>query len=260
MNREPPVSNELYEGLTRPRIKTGPEDDDPDGQRSWYAAGLQILELSDGVKFVGHSGLVSGFHSMHLFLPELKFGAVILANAGDDNVRENFPANKIAIELLKEVLKSAGSGGMDGNKRKRDPLSSPPAKSDSRDLKQRLCPGKADGPAEDIAFKAYTGRYCNAGYRCMTVEVHADALFVDANDRSEAFTLRFEHVCDGTKFIAYFADAWEGGEDPIPAEFELSGHRAMRMGVELEDELGDYIWFDKVSGEELEDQVVMGVE
>jgi hypothetical protein len=31
MNKEPPISNELYEGLTRPRIKTGPEDgDDPD--------------------------------------------------------------------------------------------------------------------------------------------------------------------------------------------------------------------------------------
>lgn len=197
---------------------------------------------------------------MHFFLPELKFGAVILGNAGDDNVRATFPANKIAIELLEEVLKSAGSGNTDGNKQKRDLSLSPSATSDNKDLEQRLCPDKADGPVEDIAFKAHTGRYCNAGHRCVTVEIKANALFVDANDRSEAFTLRFEHVCDGTRFLAHFTDAWEGGDDVIPAEFELSDHRAVRMGIELEDDLGEYIWFDKVSRAAATDQIVMGVE
>jgi hypothetical protein len=85
-------------------------------------------------------------------------------------------------------------------------------------------------------------------------------LFVDASDRSEAFTIRFEHVCNERKFLAHMSDTWEKDDDVVPAEFEISGHKAVRMGIQLEEELEQYIWFDKVSGAGSRDQVVMGVE
>ncbi|RSM12565.1 hypothetical protein CEP52_002319 [Fusarium oligoseptatum] len=91
----------------------------------------------------------------------------------------------------------------------------------------------------------YTGYYWNAGYHGMNVEIKDDALFIDATDRSMAFTLTFEHERDQTKYTAHLSDFWEGGDDLIPAEFVFDGEKAVKMGLDLEPLIGDKIWFER---------------
>lgn len=257
MNREAPISDDLYRGLTKVRCKIVPEEGgNPDEPPAGSAAGLGIQYIH-GLKVVSHAGLVSGFHSVFFFLPELKFGAVLLGNAGDDNVRAIFPANRIAIELLEEVLKDKESNWT--ITREQENYLLPSAKSEKSDLRQERCPKPKQTQPQDVPVHKYTGQYCNPGYHCLQVSIDLDnTLSIDATDRSQAFTIRFEHVCNSTVFIAHMADYWEGGDDEVPAEFEIVNGEVVRMGILFEDDLGDYVWFDRVLAGEWPDQIVMG--
>lgn len=79
----------------------------------------------------------------------------------------------------------------------------------------------------------------------MKVDINDDALFIDATDRSMAFTLTFEHERDQTQYMAHLSDFWEGGDDLIPAEFVFDGDRVVKMGLDLEPLVGDKIWFER---------------
>lgn len=257
MNQEPPISDDLYHGLLKVRWKILPENGKPpDGPPAGYAAGLDV-QYFRGIKVVAHGGLVSGFHSVFFFLPEFKFGAVLLGNAGDDNVRNIFPANKIAIEILKEFLKDKNSDGIALHEQKQYLFST--AASEKRNLKQGLCPKREETQLQDVPLRMYTGRYCNSGYHCLEVSTESNALFIDATDRSEAFTVRFEHLCNYTIFIAHVTDHWGGSDDGVPAEFEIANGEVVRMGILFEDELEEYVWFDRMLQEKWSDQVVVGV-
>lgn len=260
MNKEPPVSDDLYEGLVKVRWKVSAGDEkSPDDSPAGYAAGLEV-QYVHGFKLIAHGGLVSGFHSVFFFLPDFKFGAVLLANAGDDNARENSPANMVAIEILLEFLKEKHPPGTASGEKDEYPLSK--LNREQRHSKRALCPEHKEAhQLQDLPLNAYTGQYCNPGYHCLTVSTtESEALFIDGTDRSLAFTARFEHVCNHTIFIAHLADYWEGGDNETPAEFEMADGEAVRMGILFEDELDEFIWFDKVVPEERVDQVVMKVE
>lgn len=242
MNKEKPISNELYNGLLKPRIKSNPEDDDnPDIPVTWYAAGFEI-QGTGGYKIVIHNGAVSGFQSLHFFMPELKFGAVLFANKDGWNATVS-----VATLLVREAAKSVEASRIIRRletKQKQDVTSI--RKRRTNDLQQRLCPGHGDSQNEDMVLSAYTGRYCNKGYHCLNVEVQANALFVNATDRSNAFTLTFEYACDERIFLARFVDYYDGDYDEIPAAFELSEETAVRLGIEFEPDLEKPIWFDRV--------------
>lgn len=258
MNREPPISEELYHGLVKVRISTSPEGEislhEP---TTGYAAGLEI-ERYCGYQIVTHGGLVSGFHSLFFFLPELKFGAVLLGNTGDDNVRTNFPAIKIAIELLDEVLKDKTCDDTTLlHAKTRVPVAAQCQQSASKH-EARSEPREVS--TKDAPLHVYTGQYCNPGYHCLVVSIKSGALFIDGTDRSEAFTIRFEALHNYTAFVAHMTDYWEGGDDIFEATFEIVEGEAMRMGIFLEDELDDYIWFHKVPQDERSDQIVVGIE
>lgn len=247
MNRKPPISEELYHGLVKVRTWIAPEGEiSPREPPAGYAAGLGI-QYYCGFQIVSHGGLVSGFHSVFFFVPELKFGAVLLANVGDDNVRTVFPANKIAIELLEEVLKNKTCDDTSLLDSKRYlPVTAQSQRSAS---KHELCSKHEEVSTKDAPFHVYTGQYCNPGYHCLMVSTKSGALFIDGTDRSQAFTIRFEPLCNDTAFIAHMTDYWEGGDDKLLAEFEIAEGEAMRMGIFFEDSLKDYIWFDKVRQE-----------
>lgn len=258
MNQEPPISDELYRGLVKVRSGTVPEDGNNLHEPvAGYAAGLEI-QYYRGFKTVLHSGLVSGFQSLFFFLPELKFGAVLLGNAGDDNVRTIFPANKIAIELLEEVLKNKTSNDASLFDSETSFVST--GQGERSNGKHEPCPRREHTCAEDIPLHAYTGEYCNPGYHCFEVLKKSGALFIDGTDRSAAFNLRFEPLCNGTSFIAHMVDFWEGGDARLSAEFEIVKGEAVRMGIFFEDALKEYIWFDKIRSDEWADQTVIGSE
>ena len=196
---------------------------------------------------VQHDGLVSGFASKHFFLPDFKFGGCIFGNATS-------AADVVAIvgrELIDEVLKVPEVGRVDWNDiemgKNWDPDSTPEElEEEVQEVREELCPGIEKPEVLSTPLELYTGAYWNEGYRGLTVEVREGKLFVDASDRSMGFTLTFEHVCGQTKFVAHLSDWTEGGDGPCKAEFVLSGGKAVRMGIELEEEIEELILFDRV--------------
>lgn len=242
MNKEPPISEALYDGLVRPRIADDPEHP----QQSWYGAGLGG-QFYHGTKLLAHSGSVSGFGSIIFFIPEFSFGGVIFGNSGSEDAYATELANFVAIALIERALDRTktlpdinGLPSVQIQHKTSGALETKTQKESSRRLNSE------QAGRQGIPWSAYTGDYCNRGYRCMTVDVIDNELFVDATDRSEAFTLTFEHVCNGTIYEAHYTDYWEGGDEEIAAEFKFSDGEASQMGIMLEDELSDYIWFSRV--------------
>ena len=249
MNQEHPISTEIYKGITKPRIIENPDDDiddlDPRTSTALYAAGLSIRYYR-GYKVIDHDGSDPGVGSKHFFLPELKFGGVILGNSNSADQL----ADVISHELIDEALQVPASERPDWNsrERERDSVSERESQDQNREQRTKLCPDLDDGVKwpQNTPLEAYTGQYWNAGYHGMTVEIKDDQLFVDATDRTMGFTLAFEHLCNQTVYIAHSNDYYEGREEELAAEFRFENDKVVRMGIDLESELEEYIWFDKV--------------
>ncbi|KYG46456.1 hypothetical protein M433DRAFT_173642 [Acidomyces richmondensis BFW] len=92
-----------------------------------------------------------------------------------------------------------------------------------------------------IPLAAYTGEYDNPGYHFIRVQIKDEKPFIDTTDRSMAFLLILDHVCDQTKFIANLSDFLEGCNMPLKAEFHFKNGIAMHIGLHLESELEEYI-------------------
>ena len=117
------------------------------------------------------------------------------------------------------------------------------------DLKVEMRNGGRGDLEQKMPFSAYTGRYWNAGYKWMDVDIKDDELFIDASDRSMGFYLTFEHICDQTKYIAHQSDFVEGGDIQIGAEFVFEGEKVVRLGLEIDEDLDEMIWFDREGSE-----------
>lgn len=176
-------------------------------------------------------------------LPDFKFGGAIFGNSGGGgNV-----AAILTRELIDEVLKVPEAERPDWNKiESGNDSDDKSSSSNSEELRQKLCPGIKESQPQKLPLSAYTGGYWNPGYHGLTVQIKNDKLFIDATDRSMGFTLTFDHVCEQTKYIAHLSDFLEGGDDPLRAEFRLENDRAVKMGLHLEIELEELIWFDRV--------------
>lgn len=97
-----------------------------------------------------------------------------------------------------------------------------------------------------IPLNAYIGIYWHSGYHTMTVKIKDSKLFIDATDRSLGFTLTFDHIRDQTMYTAHLSDMWEGGDDPVEAQFVLKDGRAVKLGLRLEFALKELVWFERV--------------
>ncbi|KAJ9356306.1 hypothetical protein DTO280E4_6132 [Paecilomyces variotii] len=163
---------------------------------------------------VSHDGADPGFGTVHFFLPEFKFGSAIFGNSSDGGI----VAAIVMRELIDEVLRVPRAERPDWNK---------------------IVSAENSG----VLTQASIG---TRGNRVFTVQVKDDKLFIDATDRSMGFTLTLEHICDQTKYIAHMSDFLEGGYDPLIAEFKLEGDKASKLGVDLESDIEELIWFTRV--------------
>ena len=83
----------------------------------------------------------------------------------------------------------------------------------------------------------------------MNLEVKDGQLFIDAYDRSMGFTftLTFEHVHSQTHYIAKLMDHLDSAdEEELKAEFRFDNDKVVKMGIHLEPDLENLIWFDRV--------------
>lgn len=103
MNQEHPITKEIYHDLIKPRIvedpETAPEDFDPYTSFTWYCVGLETY-FYRGHQIVKHDGLISGFSSLHFFMPRSSFGGVILGNSASVGELGNILLHELVDELL----------------------------------------------------------------------------------------------------------------------------------------------------------------
>ncbi|UPK95635.1 hypothetical protein LCI18_006570 [Fusarium solani-melongenae] len=257
VNQEGPINENVYQGLIKERSSREPKGGKlkPHTSATKYTAGMEVYWYR-GHAVYGHNGVVSGFGSRFILLPEFKFGAVVLGNAEG--------TNSVAAQLFRDLIDEVV--GVAEEERTQLLTKQMIAKSQKDGKEKNRTQGKQRNEGGSITKKPkekqndnrsesaepqtrplsqYMGYYWNAGYHGMKVEIKDDALFIDATDRSMGFTLVFEHQRDQTKYIAHLSDFWEGGDDLIPAEFAFDGDRAVKMGLDLEPLIGDKIWFER---------------
>ncbi|KAI1128189.1 beta-lactamase family protein [Nemania abortiva] len=240
MNREHPIDDEIYKGMTKMRsfASPDPEDGDPMTSPLFYATGLEVFYYR-GYVVIGHDGGVAGFGSRHFFVPELKLGGAIFGNSSNGGDVGTI----ISRDLIDEVLGVLASERPDWDKIASDDIAAYEHNPEEEEKRRVL---KEESEPQKTPLSAYTGKYWNTGYRGMTVAVKDNKLFIDANDRSMGYTLLFDHVRGQTEYIAHLSAFQSGGDELIKAEFRFQNDRVVKMGLELEARIDEFIWFDRV--------------
>ena len=269
VNQEGPISKKVYQGLVKMRsfpnhhaARLKPFTSPP-----MYAAGVEVYYYR-GHMVVGHNGVIPGFGSRFAFIPDTKFGVVVMGNSAE----AGSVASILIRELIDEVLgipELEQSGGMrsknstvvssrkvrDKDAQKKKPKENKKQDRDhGRHQKNNAGTGKGhkhqdlNSPETQVQpLDLYIGQYWNAGYRGMNVQIKDNHLFIDASDRSMGFTLTFHHIGNQTKYTAYLVDTVEGGIDPVEAEFLFKDNQVVAMGLRLEQSLKELIWFERVN-------------
>ncbi|KAJ3499462.1 hypothetical protein NLG97_g301 [Lecanicillium saksenae] len=281
MNRESPINDKIYQGLTKMRsiVNPGARRLKPHTTPAIYAAGMEVWYYR-GQMVVGHDGNIAGFGSRFLFMPDKRFGVVVMGNSSGAGA----VSTAIVRALMDEIIGVPISERQLRNKPKakkipsrRAPVSADAPTGGAGDTMPTLAAknhGKDDGnsgkgisnipanrkkpeiapknkskplPPQELSLDLYVGTFANKGYRNLRVEIKDELLYVDARDRAFGFTLTFEHKRDQREYIAHLSDALEGGDDHVDAEFVFEDGRAVRLGLDLEPTIKDLIWFDLVT-------------
>jgi hypothetical protein len=268
INQEGPISKKVYQGLVKmrsfphhypARLKqfTSPPI---------YAAGMEVYYYR-GYMVVGHNGVISGFGSRFAFIPDIRFGAVIMGNSAGAGPVANILIRELIDEFLgiSKIERSAAMRTTNSATISPTTAKDKTKKRNKREPRDHSKVGVAekgngqqqhDPPEPQIkALDLYTGNYWNAGYRGIQVQIKDNRLFIDASDRAMGFTLTFHHIRNQTEYISYLVDDVEGGSDPVEAEFvfkegQSKDGEVIALGLRLERSLKDMIWFEKINDSE----------
>ncbi|KAH8705639.1 beta-lactamase family protein [Talaromyces proteolyticus] len=232
-----PINSKMYEGLVELRSFEDPNGKDAAPFKytspAFYTAGMDVYYYK-GYVVVSHDGHDNGYGSRFFFLPDMKFGGVIVGNSDGANDMSPFLAQYMIQQFL------------EGNASSLDALNQNPAEAAAQsEMEQKFDHMRATSTPQETPLPTYVGNYSNPGYHEMNVQVKDGKLFIDATDRSMGFTLTFEHVANQTEYIAHISDWQEGGDDPVKARFVFEGKEVVKMGLDLEEDLDDLIWFVK---------------
>ena len=248
MNRQDPFTQDVYEGLVRARSF---EDVDYEDVRPHHSASICTggwrVDWFHGHMMVQHDGGVTGFSSKHFFIPSLRFGGCLFGNSESAEVAIEILTN----ELIEEEMGIPKEKREDWVKIQSDQeqaaLQSFSEHKGEEKVRKELCPeGDESSRPLTTPLEAYTGNFFNAGYREMVVEIKDGKLFVDATDRSSSFTLTFDHVCDQDKFLAHLVLTGTREDEVIKAGFKVEDGKVTSLGLHMEYDLEEYIWFDRV--------------
>jgi CubicO group peptidase (beta-lactamase class C family) len=247
LSQSSPLSPTLVQDLIAPRIICNGSDT-PDEMEPWtsfemYALGWEVY-FYRGVRVVRHGGSISGFSSLHFFLPEHGLGGALFGNS--DSAAD--VAEVVMQEIIDEMLGVPAVERPDWNARKWDAIKKyeQVMAEERQDVIDELCPGfEQSPPLKDV--ERYVGHYWNEGYHGMKVTIREGELFVDASDRSSnGFVLKFEHVRDDTLFVVELTTPYESGDHEFfKAEFRIEDGMVVKMGLKLEPDMEEMIWFDR---------------
>jgi len=266
INHEGPINDDVYQGLTQSRSERDPNHRQRKANisRLFYTAGMEYYLLQGHAVF-GHSGDIAGFGSRFIFVPDFKFGAVVLGNSSGTNA--------VAAQLFRQFINEAmGAQQLERQipKKRRDmnkehkqaqpciqPMngtqSHPKEKAednkrakDETEIDEMHQEAHKAAQQQDAPLSAYTGDYWSPGYHNMRVEIKDNRLFIDATDRSLGFTATLERQRDQTMHNALVRDYYAAGDEVLATKFVFENGRVVKMGMDLEPLVNDLIWFEKV--------------
>ena len=250
MNKQGPFTEQVYKGIMKERTIMGLETEKPYPLSSprIYASGWR-LHYYRGYQVVAHQGGIPGCSTTHLFMPDIKFGCVIFANAGS----AGSVISILVHELIDEALKVPQEQRLDwedveNTRSEEEEGGNESATGNHEDPLSLLPSDKADPNPQERPLLTYTGEYRHPGYGSIEVRVKNGQLFVDANDRSLAVEMTFEFLPEETKFVAYLSCPTEGICDRVPAGLRFDDSGCSWLGVEL-DEPRVLVWFERVRSE-----------
>lgn len=258
MNKEGPITEDVFRGLTEKRIRqdqsADPEENDDivdaaprlGDSALHYAFGWEVKEYK-GHTIVSHDGSEDGFRSNHFFLPQIQFGAVIVGSSNRaaevvDILTRRLINDVLHVESESESEPDSMSASESGSEAESDDK----GMSLEDEMRKELCPGIEGTQPQTRPLSDYTGKYHNAGYRTIEIAEKDGELYIDATDRSMGYTLTFKHVGEQTKYLAYLSEKYVKGKSPMKAEFVLDDKRAIKVGICLDESFKDYIWFERV--------------
>ncbi|KPM41029.1 hypothetical protein AK830_g5561 [Neonectria ditissima] len=251
MHQQGPVTEAVYKSMLRARSITNPDGTELPPQTSpvLYAAGLELSYYRGNLR-VSHAGGVTGFSTKQFFIPGQKFGGVITCNSDSGSV----VGSVLVDELIDEMLQvpdaerpdwHAFETAFEGEDEEEEDIETLEAKV----RKEMLGNGKTEPEPLTRDLESYAGRYWNAGYHDMVVQIKDGKLFVDASERSFGFTAVLSHVASQTKFTFRTADSedWGGLDSAVSkAEFKVEEGKVAALGVDLEHDLvNEWIWFSR---------------
>lgn len=255
LKKSSPLTSVVVSELTKPRILLDDDAEDLDlfTSSNTYALGWKITFYRNH-RIISHEGVVTGYSCVAFLIPELNFGCCALGNTSDaGSVGET-----LIRTLIDNQLHVPSNECIDWNERAQNLRAEykGDSKEDYEEVKNDLLDdGGLNSEPQTLPLETYTGKYHNAGYHEMQVQIKNGQLFIDANDRSMRFTLTFEHIREQRIFIANLIESEDDEEQMyFKAEFALedidqgdgSPLQAARMGLQLEPELEQLIWFDRV--------------
>lgn len=264
IDQSPPLSKTGHMALRHPRIVL--EDQVLPGFTgiSAYALGWNV-ENYRGEPLISHSGGVPGFGALIGYLPQRKYGIVIMGNTAETS---NIVEFTLFFRLLDDYLgiheKDRGDVGAVFER-----LLLKPKEKQLRDPIKALYPKAPTGKdAVPLArpLEKYTGTYYNRGYQNITITLsQSNALSAGSPhlysfiNRTFPYVFSFQHVTGEYFLIKGYPDVEKEEDidqsDPfrvslIKAEFRMGEDgEIVEFGALLEPEMGEEkIWFKRVQG------------
>ncbi|KAH7389751.1 beta-lactamase/transpeptidase-like protein [Pyrenochaeta sp. MPI-SDFR-AT-0127] len=237
-----PFSETTHEDLVTPRAIIPMQFELPFYSQPLYALGL-IVETYRGRRVIGHDGDVTGFKAMIRYMPELDWGIVILGNSDGA-----FYAEQILSHVLMDAMLNVPENErVDWSKFWHDWEKDDEAESKKDEIDLKLRSPQISEPL-DVPIGSLVGKYYNAGYKGLVLEMKDGKLFANCDDRGFPFVLRFTHHLRRT-FVVESEDTWSGSTRKMKAEFRIGqGESVDALGMGLVEEMEDYfIWFTRVS-------------
>ncbi|KAG9772952.1 beta-lactamase/transpeptidase-like protein, partial [Aureobasidium melanogenum] len=255
-----PVSKEGHAKLKHPSSMQSVETAPYSGP-SWYGLGLDA-GVYRGERVFGHTGGISGYASSFKFLPDRKFGFVMIQNS-----------MSTAFEAMEWRLVDEFLGGPEDEFYNMNRTQSDLTKKREEKLKalpSKLYPNVPSEPVQpQLPLQSYTGTYTNAAYGNFSIgleapsdlldksrvgEVNSQDLLLYAKSKGGNVLFTFQHVSAEhwlleIRFVIYDSKT---ADDYMKARFEVGADGVVqRLGVIMEAAVpGDkaWAWFDRVDG------------
>lgn len=237
-----------HDGLTDPRTIHFQNDDlNFPAPYHGYALGW-VVDNYRGQHVYGHAGGWPGYGSWVGFVPEKKFGFVVMGNS----FSARYAAFRLVTYLLDKRLDLSNDAKHEEQiaaciARQQDEWDGRLKIEALEESKQRLFSRLPDPPIPHaLHLSGYAGTYRHTTGLTITAHFKPDGLTVDLQDRAIPCNLSLAHA-SGEFFVGRLHDRGLDLLPPFPVEFYINADGVVgRVGLLLEPEMkGGKLWFDR---------------